>query len=238
MANAGTPGVPGEPSVAPYIPDYASLIKADPTLIQNEADLRASDIANLSQRNAAFQRDVIGYGKLPDLADASKQLGIDQGSLASVLDPATGKLAEENTTAGTSTLARLNADNTKAIIGLRNALAARGIYNSGETGYQLGQQNQAYTNSQFDAAARLLDAMAGQQGSYLSAYQQLQMALASARESAAGRIMGLYPPTPGYAGTPGTPEVPPTYYASPGSAGIPVDAYAQPVNLAGKKRIQ
>lgn len=158
-------------------------------------------MANLANRNAAFQRDVVQYGQLPDLAKAAAALGLSPNDLQSVLGPNVGKLAQENTSAGTSMLARLNADNAKAIQGINNALNARGIYNSGELGYQQGQQNQAYTNSQYDTLQKVLDAMSGAQSSYLSAEQQRIQTLAQALSDAANRAFTNYP---GSAGSPPT----------------------------------
>lgn len=194
----GTPAVPG------FTPDYKSLIASDPGLLQAEAGLQASGVANLADRNAAFQTNVIDYGQLPDLNKAASALGLSASDLQSILGPDVGKLAQENTQAGTSILARLNAANAKTIEGIKNSLAARGIYRSGETGYQLGQQNQAYTNSQYDATKSLLGSLAGLQNSYVSAEQARQMALAQAASDAADRVQREYP------GNPGTPAVPGT----------------------------
>ena len=166
--------------------------------------LNAQGVANQAQRNAVFQTDVTQYGEVPDLATAAKALGLSATDLQGFLGPNIQQLAKENTDAGTSTIARLGADNVKAIQGIRNALAARGIYNSGETGYQLGQQQQAYTNAGYDALQKLFGGMDTAQQSYLSAEQQRLEALAQAISDAADRATRDYPPTPGTPATPGT----------------------------------
>lgn len=204
-AGGGPP--PGSPGQIPAgivpgsTPDYKSLIANDPGLLMAEADLQASGVANIADRNAVFQRNVIDYGQLPDLTKAASALGLSPAALQGILGGQTGHLAQENTQAGTSILARLNSMNSKTIQQIKNALAARGMYRSGETGYQLGQQSQAYTNSQSDATKQLLDSLSSAQGQYVSAEQQRQIALAQAASDAANRAYMSNPSTPPSQGT-------------------------------------
>lgn len=207
----GGPGditIGGSPGTPPVIPDYSALLASDPGLLAAEADLSSSSVANAAQRNAAFQRDVVDYGASPDMAATARALGLGSTDLTGILGPDISKLADENTAAGTSELAQLNAANTKTIQGIRNALGARGIYNSGETGYQLGLQGQAYQNSQYDALTKMLDAMQSSQGQYVSAEQALEETLANAEIAADANVRNEYPPIPG---TPPTPSTTATY---------------------------
>ena len=237
---APTNGAPpiGSGSGGLGVPDWKSLIGSDPGLLAAQADLAASGVSNAADRNAAFQRNIIDYGQLPDLTKAAAALGLSPGDLQGILGPQTGQLAQENTQAGTSILARLNADNTKTIQGIKNALAARGLYRSGETGYQLGQQNQNYTNSQFDANKSLLDVLSGAQGQYVSAEQARQQALAQAASDAADRALqewmaqnaagGSSAPAPA---APAPYAPPPTNSAVAGGPNPSAGGYA-PINFA------
>lgn len=129
----------------------------------------------------------MNFGGNVDLNSVAKSLGVDPSALAG-LDPATiQKLAQANDTAGTSTEAQLEQANTTAVRGIKNALNARGLLNSGETGYQLGQQQQSYTQAQYDARQKLTDYMTQYQQGYLTAQQQIQQQLASSASSAADR---------------------------------------------------
>ena len=161
-------------------------------------------MSNEAQRNAVFQTDVTQYGEVPDLAQAAKALGLSSTDLTGILGPDIAKLAQENTAAGTSTVARLGADNTKAIGAIKNALAARGVFNSGETGYQLGQQQQAYMNAGYDALQKLFGGMDTAQQGYLTAEQQRLEAIAQVISDAANRAAGEYPPSPGSPAVPAT----------------------------------
>lgn len=205
-STAATPAgvtIGGSPGTPASTPDWKALMNSDPGLLQAEADLGASGISNAADRNAAFQRNIIDYGQLPDLNSAALALGLSQSDLQGILGDKTGQLAQENTQAGTSILARLNADNQKTIQSIKNTLAARGLYRSGETGYQLGQQNQNYTNSQYGANKSLLESLANAQGQYVNSEQQRQIALAQAASDAANRAYQNYQGSPGTPATAG-----------------------------------
>jgi hypothetical protein len=86
-------------------------------------------------------------------------------------------------------------------------LAARGMLRSGELGYQLGEENLRYTQSQYDARQQLTDYLVGISSALANAQR------ARAREQAAGippasdRVPPTPPPPPGGGGS--TPPPPP-----------------------------
>ena len=196
VAPVGAPGSIG--NAGSYTPDWASLIQNDPGFLQDQSTLSASGIANASQRDALMQTALVNFGGNVDMNAVAKTLGVDPSSLSN-LDPATVQaLAHQNDVAGTSTQSRLDAANTLATRGIKNALNARGLLNSGETGYQLGQQQQSYTQAQYDARQKLTDYMTQYQQGYLTGQQQLNQSLSTAASSAADR---QYANNTGSAGT-------------------------------------
>lgn len=185
----GTPPVPAGSitGVGAYTPDWAGLIGGDPGLLQTQADLSAGSIADASQRDALIQRAITQFGKVPDLASLAKQLGLSLADVQKTLGSGIGQLAQENTDAGLSTEARLGQANTDAIRQIKNSLNARGLLNSGETGFQLDRQNTGYRQAESDATNKLLDYLAQYQQGYLAAQQTRSGQLAGAYSSAADR---------------------------------------------------
>jgi len=112
---------------------------------------------------------------------------MSQADLQNALGSDVQKLAQENTDAGLSTTARLQQANDQAKRALIANLNKRGILHSGEAGYQLDQQNQAYGRAQFDAYNKFLGFLQQYQQGYLTAQQQNAQSLAGAYNSAADR---------------------------------------------------
>jgi hypothetical protein len=149
----------------------SSSSQNDPFWKQFNADLSAQGIADEAGAKAQTQRAIIQFGEAPTNLT---------GQAASWIDDTTRQLASQNTTAGTSQLARINKFNTDQIRSIRNALAARGALRSGELGHQLGENQQQYTNAQYDQRTALTDSLSGIQAGYAAAQRQAQMARAQA----------------------------------------------------------
>lgn len=198
-------GLGGQPTTPPVetpsadtggswnIPDYGALLAQ--FMAPLDAQYNAQNVSNLASRNAGFKRAAIQFGELPDVNQIAQALGLSQSDLGNVFGSDTAQLAQGNTQAGTSTVARLAQTHQDAVRGITNALASRGLLHSGETGYQQGRENQNYTISQYDARNKLLDYLSGLQSGYASAAQQAAMARAQARMNAAMQIQGAYQPT-------------------------------------------
>ena len=200
-----SPGVVPVPGPGTSSADYAALLDRMMEGLRTEAS--AATKARQAAMGANLQRAVIQFGEVP--------AGVD----SSAISGDTRSLAEKNTSSKLSTVARLNEAHSDAIEGIRNALAARGILSSGETGYQLGREDTAYGRSQSDARNQLLDYVAGLQSAFDEAERQQQWALAQAAMGAAASIP-VYPdygypppPAPPDAGTPPAPT--PTAGAPP-----------------------
>jgi hypothetical protein len=125
------------------------------------------------------------------LSGAAQALGLQTTDLNGIIDPATQALAQKNTEAGLSTEARLSKAHTDAMRAIKNSLAARGALRSGEAGYQLGNEQQAYTQAEYDSKQQLLDYLSSYQQGYLQAEQQRQQQLAQASSDAANRQQAL-----------------------------------------------
>jgi hypothetical protein len=163
--------------------ELMAQIEADPLYQQFKADMAAEDASSIAQRQAAVRRAVI----LSDLFNPSQLTG-GLSALAGDVDPMTINLAAENTKAGISTRARLDLAHKDADTGITNSLAARGMLNSGETGYHLGREDTTYRRNTFDAVQQLLDYLSQAEGGYLESAKGRQRDLANAAAAAAGRL--------------------------------------------------
>lgn len=174
-----------------YTPDWASLIKGDAGLHDAAAALAAGGAQSQAALNAQLSGAYTSFGKNIDLGALAKSLGMTQADIQNALGPDAQKLAQENTDAGLSTTARLDQANQKATHQILANLNKRGMLNSGETGYQLDQQNLGYRQAQSDAYSKFLGYLQQYQQGYLTAQQQRSGQLASAYSSAADRQYNL-----------------------------------------------
>lgn len=202
---AASPTVPG--SSIPSVQDLQAMINNDPLYKQTQADIAAARIGDQASLTAARQRALTEYGAVPTLTGNETTL---VGNIAPDINDTVRQLAQQNTQAGLSTVGQLKTAYDQNIQALQASLAARGLLSSGETGYQLGQQNNQYQQAGYNALQQLLDTLSGYQSSYLTAEQAREQAIAAAAQAAAGRI-----PVDTLAATPtSTPAAP----ASPSSA--------------------
>lgn len=196
-------GVGGGSAFGGYDPSQLQdMIENDPLYEQYKAQSAAERVADLASRTAARQRAVTLFGDVPDFSGtAGAQFG--EGFSKDINDTIRG-LAQENTAAGLSTVARINQAHQDAIEGIRNALASRGILSSGETGYQLGREDLATTKTRYDATQQLLDYLNGVQSGFVQSERARSMGLANAASAAASRLM-YRPPAPSPPPQPGQP---------------------------------
>lgn len=163
---------------------YAGLIGGMPDLSALEAQYKAQSTEDAAARDAALRRLVISYGSLPDFAN----LGISDKAknfLGSAINDQVRQLAANAEKEGVSVHARQAQANNIANRQIPALLAGRGLLRSGQTGYDLSQQAQAYKNQQYDTLNELLGNVEGTVGSYLQAERERQLALAQARMQAA-----------------------------------------------------
>lgn len=142
---------------APVRPPIASFdLNTDPGVL-NALALENQGIGQLDAGlKSARERAIINFGD-PALAS---QAGFG-------LDPQAGSFAQQNYLSGNATLARLDKAHELQRRAVINQLAAHGILNSGDLGYQEGQADQTYGNNVYDAKNAVLDQLANLFSNYL-----------------------------------------------------------------------
>jgi hypothetical protein len=170
-------------------PALLALLEADPGYQQILGDVQGASSAEKGQRNASMQRSMAEFGEIPDLSASLSALGLTSSDMAGIVTPETQTLAQSLTNSGVSTKAQLEYAQKKALQGISNALASRNMLRSGDTGYNVGQQNLAYTQNQYNARKQLLDYLAGIQSGYAAAERSRQSDLRSAWTDAYGRAL-------------------------------------------------
>jgi hypothetical protein len=191
----GFPTAPGGGGSSAPSFDVKGLL--DSLLAPIRSDLAAQGQVDLAGRNAAVNRSLIQFGELPDFNQAQQALGLNLGE---VIAPDTAQLAANNPYSATKQIAQHHTD---VIQQIKRALAARGALQSGELGFQLNRENQAFGQQQYDARQKLLDMLGGIQQGYLAGQRAAQQALANAGNGALQTLLGLFPqgfPTGGNSG--------------------------------------
>lgn len=161
-ANAGGP--PSGPSMPTFNLDsdpgvLASLALEHQGLSQLDAGLKA-----------ARERAIISFGD-PSLAE---EAGFG-------LDPQAGAFARQNYLSGNATSARNDRQHQLARRAIINKLVSHGLLQSGELGYQEGQENVDYGNQSYDARQKVLDFLSQLFGDYNDRRTQLQQGTVNSR---------------------------------------------------------
>jgi hypothetical protein len=169
---------------APTPVDFASAIENDPAFQMLKGTLSAQGISDAASLRSAIQQALIQFGVVPNLpSDVLSNSGLDTGL--------TSQLASNNPFSVLANLAQRGKDATMAE---QNQLAARGILNSGETGYQLGRLGQSQAQAQYDATNSLLGNIGTLNQQYVqgrnAAAQQLAQGAFSAEANAAANNVG------------------------------------------------
>lgn len=174
--------------------DYRAMIESDPYYLQAKADMSAQGISDASQRAAALKRALADWGVIPDFAAAGDKMGLSStalGFLGTDIDDRTRRLAAENEAQGLSMHSRLGKANTDNISAIRNALAARGMYESGELGYGLTENAQSYKQASTDAERQVLGTIEEVSGRFVQSERERTRAVADAMMAAAQRAAML-----------------------------------------------
>lgn len=166
-------------------PGFSTGALADPGFQALGGLLSAQSAQDAAARSMGVQRALINFGEVP--SDMSLP-GVMSGYWGQDVTDVTRGLASQNTQAGLSLQARLAKENDNRRRGLMNDLAARGAIDSGETGYQLGELGQSYTQAQFDARQQLMDYLLGlYQGFAQQEWGRQQQLLSEAMAAASRR---------------------------------------------------
>jgi hypothetical protein len=166
VAPPGTAPPGTAPTLAPPAsgPDLQRLIESDPLYHQTVLDIDAQRAADKAGLAAQRQGALVQYGAIPDLTNS---LGLVGDDLPGEITDTIRQLAQQNTSAGLSTTARLQQAYQDLVGQTKNDLTARGLLSSGETGYQLGRAQLGFTQQQSDALQQLLSTLAGYENGYL-----------------------------------------------------------------------
>lgn len=184
----------------PGAPDYRALIENDPAYSQFKLDLGAQGVSDAASRAAQTQRAFTLFGQVPDINTLP---GLNADFLNQDITPATRELAQKNTDAGLSIIARQDKAFKDQIRTIKKALASRGLLESGETRHQLQEAQLGRDQARFDTSDALSQLIAGLQQGFAEAQRQRAAQQAQAAGEAQGRVAQQYPaqavPAGGYA---------------------------------------
>ena len=171
-------GLPDSSSPASFDHPPASVQSASPfdsdpaySYANSAEQLGIPSIEN-NLKNLIAQR-IVAYGD-PSLA---AQAGFG-------LDPQAAAFARQNYLAGNGQLARLDKAHAQARQTIINTLAAHGLIDSGDTGYQVGNADQGYGNQVYDAQQQALADILGYRNNAQSQEDALRNAKVTALENA------------------------------------------------------
>lgn len=198
-ARGGGLGASATGTIPGSTPDYGSLIQADSLFKQLQAELASQGIGDAATKDEFLVRALSGFGRQFDQTQASQAFGADfvnraGPGFADVLSKSNA-LAGQNTAAGVSTTARLDKSFQDRIRQIKNSLASRGLLQSGELGYQLGETQQARTQAEYDATQQLLDYLSQGVGQYTASERARQAALRQGLGEATDRTIATHPAT-------------------------------------------
>lgn len=165
------PRPPGNVQIPGFTPNYQDLIQNDPYFAQIRDMLSAQSQSEAAQNQSQLGQAFINFGETP------------QG-----YDPTVAGAASNNPY---STLAQMKQAHEQNLRSERNQLAARGILQSGEHGYQMGQENNDYLQNQYQARTELLDFINGVQAAFAQNENNRQGQLVQAGQQAYQNQMGL-----------------------------------------------
>lgn len=169
-------------------PSYDDIINSDPILAQTRAMLGSQSIADKSSADAAIRKGWIQYGLGSIDPNFLNNLSPDQRKWAQqVLDPQTLGLAKKNTDEGLSVIARLQNTNRLNTRTIKNALGARGMFDSGELPDALAQEGLRFKQGNADAASQAMDYLTGVMTAFAQAEKDREMQRLQALMDAAGR---------------------------------------------------
>lgn len=158
---------PGQKRIKVPGQSWLQMIQNDPRYIQHKTDLAGLSASDAARRQASVRQALISLGAVPDLKNALSGLSpqyqtwLNQDVNQGVLDQA-----------GANQYSFLNQENKTHDANLTNSkdmLAAKGILSSGQTGYEVGQENYRHSGSLNDAVQNLLGILGGQYGDFATA---------------------------------------------------------------------
>ena len=192
----GSGATTGVPTAAPAaLPDFGQVLANDPFYQASLANLNAQGVYDKASRDAAIKQATIRFGEVPNV-DPNFLPPDLRGEIGGILDPTTRSLAAQNTTAGLSIVARLMDAAKQTNKRTVDVLGSRGLFRSGETGYQLGRNQLGSNQARYDSTNKFLDYLMGVQAAFTAAERQRLALLAQQQADAADRYTPPAPPAP------------------------------------------
>lgn len=169
----GAGGGPGPGVVPATTPVQTSPFDTDPGYANAHATEQLGIPSINTNLNNLIAQRIVAYGD-PSLA----------GQAGFGLDPQAAAFARQNYLSGNGQLARLDKAHTQARQAIINQLAAHGLIDSGDTGYQIGNADQTYGNTVYDAQQQALADILGYRNDAQSQLSSLHQQTISALENA------------------------------------------------------
>lgn len=165
--------------------DWSQIVFQDPYYQNLSAFLSSQSAADAADRARLVQQALIEFGFIPDIPSWANQQLWSQD-----VNDLTRQLAAQATQSGLSTYARLQKAHELAVRDIKRYLGARGMLNSGELPYQLGEEALAYKQQMNDAMNRLSDQLYNVYQAWSRAEAERRYDLANAAMEAAQRRWG------------------------------------------------
>lgn len=146
---------------------WANLIQTDPRYAAHATANAGLSAADASKRQASVRAALIQLGAVPDLQNRLAGLNpaytewLNQDVNANVL-----KQAGDNQY---SFMNQANKAHTGNLLNSKDTLAAQGILESGQTGYEIGQENYRHSGAINEGIQGLLQMLSGEYGGFASA---------------------------------------------------------------------
>ena len=173
----------GSPSIPGGLGTTTTPGVNDPGYKQLQGLYQAQSVEDAKRRQQAIQQALIDYGSIPDFSG----LGVDPNLLGQDVTDLVKNLANQNTTAGLSQTARMQHEHEANMRRIADLLAARGILQSGELGYQVGEEGLQYKQLQYGAMRSLLDYINQANTGFAQSERDRQLGLFNAQRDAALR---------------------------------------------------
>lgn len=240
---AGT-GSGSSSSTPPSIADYLAAIQNDPIYQQTLSGINAQGVADAGGLGNGILQALVGRGIAPDAASIASKLGLGSDVanwIASHVDLGmASKLANDANTSGVSEQSHLDLAHNTAMQNIKDALAARGMLQSGATPFMTGREEDNYKNNVYQADKALSDYINGAYQAFLGREQGRQGSASTALEDAYNRLVALYgdslPPGAGGTGSgsgSGAPGPTGPTYTDPSTQALPTPIHPGPQEEPG-----
>lgn len=199
------------PPAAPTTPEdwYKNIIAADPLYLGDLGAILSESNIERGGAEAAMRQALIRMGGAPALQNIMQLLGGQASGWEGLIDQGTLGAAQAADTAGTSLMAQLQKEHAQRNLAIEDINAAKGIYSSGQTGYELGEERQRDVIARDQAVQNLLDFLRGGISTFAGNEARRERERNEALRLAGERARQYGPPVPEAPPAPTPPPTPP-----------------------------